>query len=116
MDEEIELEQPTEDLFNPNQTSTSYKPPTEKFTFMPVIFEDEPMTTEQEDLFATKKDISSLRSMINAIISGMDLSKFNQQEEMVKKHSHEVKEIRKELLTSISTLEADRRDRPNSQN
>ena len=45
--------------------------------------------------------------MMRAILAGMDLSKFNQQEEMVKKHSEEVKEIRKELLTSIDTLQDD---------
>ncbi|KAL4590866.1 hypothetical protein LXL04_003811 [Taraxacum kok-saghyz] len=107
VDENIEMEQPPEDLFNANQPSTSYIPPVEKFSFLPVTFEDEPMSTEQEDLFATKKDNSSLRSKMNAIIAGMDLSKFNQKEETVKKHLEEVKEIRKELLTSISTLQAD---------
>ena len=45
--------------------------------------------------------------MVNVIISGMDLSKFNQQEEMVMKHNEQVQEIQKEILTSISTLQAD---------
>ena len=72
-----------------------------------MFIENEQMTAEQEDLFATKKDVNSLRSMLNVIITGMDLSKFNQQEELVKKHSEDVQEIRKELLTSISTLQAD---------
>ena len=76
MDEQIQMDQPDEDLFNPNKATSSYKKPTDKFTFLQVTFEDEPMSTEQEYLFATKKDINSLRSMMRAIIAGMDLSKF----------------------------------------
>ena len=45
--------------------------------------------------------------MINVIISRMDLSKFNQQEEIVKKHTDQVEQIQKEILTIISTLQAD---------
>ena len=37
----------------------------------------------------------------------MDLSGFNQQEETVKKHYENNQDIRKEILTSISTLQAD---------
>ena len=76
-DEEITLEHPSGDMFNPNQASTSYKPPTTTFSFTPIFIEDEPLSSEQEDLFATKKDVSSLRSMINVIITGMDLSRMN---------------------------------------
>ncbi|KAL4592545.1 hypothetical protein LXL04_005545 [Taraxacum kok-saghyz] len=108
VDEEIKMDQPEDELFNPNKaTTSSYVPPAEKFTFFPVTFEEEPLTSEQEDLFATKKDIHSLKTLMNAIIVGMDPSKISHQEEMVKKQSEEVKEIRKEILTSIDTLQAD---------
>ncbi|KAL4590096.1 hypothetical protein LXL04_003015 [Taraxacum kok-saghyz] len=107
-DDEIILEGPDDDLFNPNKaTSSSYVPPADRFTFFPVTFEEEPLTSEQEDLFATKKDISSLRTVLNTILVGMDPSKRIQQEEQAKKYSEEVKEIRKEILTSIDTLQAD---------
>ena len=94
-------------MFDPKQASTSYEPPKAKFSFTLILIEEEPLTTEQEDLFATKKDVSTLRSMINVIITGMDLSGFNQQEETVKKHYESIQDIRKEVLTSISTLQAD---------
>ena len=107
MDEEITLEHPSGEMFDPKKTTSSFEPQASKFTFTPVLIEEELLTTEQEDSFATKKDISTLRSMINVIISGMDLSKFSQQEVTVKKHYENIQEIRKEVLTSISTLQAD---------
>ncbi|KAL4584282.1 hypothetical protein LXL04_008878 [Taraxacum kok-saghyz] len=107
VDENIEMEGPSDELFNPNKASSAYVPPTDRFTFFSVSFEEEPLPSEQEDLFATKKDVYSLCTMMNTILVGMDPLKITQQEELAKKHSEEVREIRKEILTSIDTLQAD---------
>ncbi|KAL4568005.1 hypothetical protein LXL04_023605 [Taraxacum kok-saghyz] len=108
VDEEINMEGPGGDMFNPNQatSSTSVKP-TDMFTFLPVTFEEEDLTTEQQELSATKKDISSLRTMLNTILVGIDPSSITQKDDLAKKQTEEFKEIRKELLTSIDTLQAD---------
>ena len=96
MDEEIEMEGPGGDLFNPNKaTYSKYVPPSDTFTFFPTSFEEEPLPSEQEDLFATKKDIYSLRTMMNTILVGMDPFKPSQIEQQAKQHSDEVKDIRK---------------------
>ena len=45
--------------------------------------------------------------MINSILVGMDPSSLSQKDDQVQKHSEELKEIRKELMTSIDTLKTD---------
>ena len=77
-------------MFNRNMDTFSYEPSTNTFTFTSILIEEDPLTTELEDLFTTKKDISSLRSQLNVSIEGINLSKFNQQELTVKKHYEQV--------------------------
>ncbi|KAL4590759.1 hypothetical protein LXL04_003702 [Taraxacum kok-saghyz] len=63
VDEEIEMEGPGNDLFDPTEAkSSAYVPPVATFSFTAVSFEEEPLPSEQEDLFATKKDVYSLRT------------------------------------------------------
>ncbi|KAL4580016.1 hypothetical protein LXL04_016189 [Taraxacum kok-saghyz] len=81
--------------------------PTDMFTFLPVMFEEEDIPIEQQGLSATKKDISSLRTMLNTILVGIDPSSANQKADLEKKQTEEFQDIRKELLTSIDTLQAD---------
>ncbi|KAL4562111.1 hypothetical protein LXL04_034305 [Taraxacum kok-saghyz] len=80
-DEEMVMEGPSGDLFNPNQaTSSTYVKPTDTFTFLPVTFEEEEFSAEQQTA---------------------------SQYDLIKNQTEEFNVIRKELLTSIDTLQAD---------
>ncbi|KAL4583271.1 hypothetical protein LXL04_007839 [Taraxacum kok-saghyz] len=94
VDEEIQIEGPQAEMFNPNQaTSSTYVKPTDTFTFLPVTFEEEELSAEQLDMSATKKDISSLRTMLNTILVGIDPSKAASQSDLIKNQTEEFNKI-----------------------